>query len=53
MRELELKEKKEIERILAELSAEASNHAEEKPMKKRRPKKKTKTPWYGMKDCDK
>ena len=29
LRELELKEKKEIERILAELSAEASNHAED------------------------
>ena len=29
LRELELKEKKEIERILAELSAETSNHAED------------------------
>ena len=29
LRELELKEKKEIERILAELSAEASNHGED------------------------
>lgn len=29
LRELELKEKKEIERILAELSAEAASHAED------------------------